>query len=161
MVLAHARALLVGAVPGGTAYVQEDLRDPESILREATQFLDFSEPVALMLLSVLHFLDETDQPETVVKTLLDAGITMHARDSDQFARLAFSGLEMVPPGVVLVSEWRPGMSGPLPTPAEVSCYGGIGCKLLSRAARPRPVSWRGRGSARWPRHARRASGPAG
>ena len=47
------------------------------------------------------------------------------RDSDAFARLAFSGLELVPPGVVLVSEWRPEGDDPRPTPAEVSWYGGV------------------------------------
>jgi hypothetical protein len=166
MVLAHARALLVGSSPGSIAYIQDDLRDPGSILDEAMQFLDFSEPIALILVAVLHFLDDCDLPESVVKTLLDAlapgsylaashmtlehdpdavgggqrvyldaGIMMHARDADQFARFAFSGLEMVPPGVVLVSEWRPGTPGPLPMPAEVSCYGGIGRKVLPSGAR--------------------------
>ena len=50
------------------------------------------------------------------------------RDSDVFARLAFSGLELVPPGVVLVSEWRPEGDEPRPTPAEVNCYGGVARK---------------------------------
>jgi S-adenosyl methyltransferase len=50
------------------------------------------------------------------------------RDCDEFAALAFSGLELVPPGVVLVSEWRPESSGPRPTPAEVNCYGGVARK---------------------------------
>ena len=53
---------------------------------------------------------------------------MHARDADEFASLAFSGLELVPPGVVLVSEWRPDSNAPRPTPAEVSCYGGVARK---------------------------------
>jgi hypothetical protein len=53
---------------------------------------------------------------------------MHVRDADQFARLAFGGLEIVPPGVVLVSEWRPDSRTPRPTPAEVSCYGGVARK---------------------------------
>ena len=60
-------------------------------------------------------------------------MTMQGRDSDEFARLAFPGLEMVPPGVVLVSEWRPEQgTAPRPTPAEVSCYGGTGRKPLAR-----------------------------
>ena len=59
---------------------------------------------------------------------LDAGITMHARDADHFARLAFADLEMVPPGVVLVSEWRPDSRAPRPTPAEIGCYGGVARK---------------------------------
>jgi hypothetical protein len=57
-----------------------------------------------------------------------AGLPMNTRDSDEFAALAFSGLELVPPGVVLVSEWRPDTNAPRPTPAEVSCYGGVARK---------------------------------
>ena len=53
---------------------------------------------------------------------------MQKRDSDEFAGLAFRGLELVPPGVVLVSEWRPTDPGPRPTPAEVNCYGGVARK---------------------------------
>jgi hypothetical protein len=41
---------------------------------------------------------------------------------------AFTGLELVPPGVVLVSEWRRSHSGPCPGPAEVNCYGGVARK---------------------------------
>jgi hypothetical protein len=57
-----------------------------------------------------------------------AGLPAQLRDSDEFARLAFAGLEMVSPGVVLVSEWRPDSDGPRPVPAEVSVYGGAACK---------------------------------
>ena len=42
--------------------------------------------------------------------------------------MAFTGLDLVPPGVVLVSEWRPDDEGPLPLPTEVSCYGGVARK---------------------------------
>ena len=161
LVLAHARALLTSAPEGRTAYVRADLRSPASILSSPVvrEVLDFGQPIALMLIAVLHFLHDEDKPDGVVGTLLsalpsgsylaashmtlehdagavgggqqvylDAGIPMHARDSDQFARLAFSGLEMVPPGVVLVSEWRPDSDAPRPTPAEVSCYGGVARK---------------------------------
>jgi hypothetical protein len=161
MVLSHAQALLTSSPEGRTAYFQADLRSPEGmvscpLLREV---LDFSQPIALMLVAVLHFLRDEDKPDEVVGTLLDAlppgsylaashmtlehdpvavgggqqayldaGLTMRARDSDEFARLAFSGLEMVPPGVVLVSEWRPDSRAPRPTPAEISCYGGVARK---------------------------------
>jgi hypothetical protein len=57
-----------------------------------------------------------------------AGLPAQARDSGDFARLAFAGLDLVPPGVVLVSEWRPETDGPLPAPAELSLYGGVGRK---------------------------------
>jgi len=50
------------------------------------------------------------------------------RDSDEFAKIAFPGLDLVTPGVVLVSEWRPERLGPRPTPAEVACYGGVARK---------------------------------
>ena len=161
LVLAHARALLPSSSAGRTAYVQADLRDPTGILSSplVREVLDFGQPIALMLIAVLHFLDDEDKPDEIIGALLDAlpagsylaashitlehdpvavgggqqvyldaGITMHSRDADQFARLAFTGLEMVPPGVVLVSEWRPDVTGPRPTPAEVSCYGGIARK---------------------------------
>jgi hypothetical protein len=58
-----------------------------------------------------------------------AGLSAQARNSDEFAHLAFTGLELVPPGVVLVSEWRPVRgAGPRPAPAEVNCYGGVARK---------------------------------
>jgi hypothetical protein len=61
-------------------------------------------------------------------TMRSAGISAQARNSDDFARLAFSGLELVPPGVVLVSEWRADSDGPHPAPSEVNCYGGVARK---------------------------------
>jgi len=161
MVLAHARALLASAPGGRTAYIQADLKSPFDILSSPVtrSVLDFTKPVALMLVAVLHFLQEEDKPEAVLSTLLDAlpsgsylaashittehdpvgvgggqrayreaGIPMHTRDADEFASLAFSGLELVPPGVVLVSEWRPDSDAPRPNPAEVSCYGGVARK---------------------------------
>ncbi len=161
MVLVHARALLTSAPEGRTAYIQADLRSPLDILSSPVvrSVLDFGQPVALMLVAVLHFLQEEDKPEAVLKTLLDAlppgsylaashitvehdpegvgggqrvyrkaGLPMNTRDADEFASLAFSGLELVPPGVVLVSEWRPDSNAPRPTPAEVSCYGGVARK---------------------------------
>lgn len=53
---------------------------------------------------------------------------MQWRDADVFARLAFNGLELVPPGVVLPSEWRSNDPGLRPTPADVSCYAGVARK---------------------------------
>jgi hypothetical protein len=161
MVLIHARALLSSSPEGRIAYVQGDLRDPVEILASPAvrSVLDFGQPVALMLIAVLHFLEDADQPGAVLATLLDAlppgsylaathltlehdpegvgggqrvyhraGLPMRARDSGEFARLAFSGLDLVPPGVVLASEWRPETAAPRPSPAEVSCYGGVARK---------------------------------
>ena len=61
-------------------------------------------------------------------TMRSAGISAQARNSDEFARLAFSGLDLVSPGVVLVSEWRSDDDCPHPAAAEVNCYGGVARK---------------------------------
>jgi S-adenosyl methyltransferase len=161
MVLAHARALLTSSPEGRTAYIQADLRDPGSLLGSPVlrEVLDLGQPVALMLIAVLHFIPDEDEPGKVIAALLDAlppgsylaashttaehdrerwasleeayrsgGIRGQLRDSGEFARLAFTGLRLVPPGVTLVSQWRPAGSGPPPTPAEVSIYGGVARK---------------------------------
>jgi S-adenosyl methyltransferase len=161
LVLVHARALLTSAPEGRTTYIQADIRDPEAILAaQATrELLDFSQPVGLLLLGILHLLADADQPARIVAALLDAlpsgsylvashlttehdrertaagqavmrdaGMTMQKRDSGVFAEIAFSGLELVPPGVVLVSEWRPEGGRERPSPAEVNIYGGVARK---------------------------------
>lgn len=77
-----------------------------------------------------HLTTEHDPVATSAgqQTMREAGMAMQKRDSDDFARLAFSGLEMVPPGVVLVSEWQPTETGPRPLPSEVNCYAGVARK---------------------------------
>jgi SAM-dependent methyltransferase len=156
------------AVPKSrVVYVDNDplviahLRDPAAILSDPAVrgVLDLSQPVALLLVAVLHFVPDEDKPAEAVAALLDAlapgsylvashathehdpagssagqdtyrsyGVKACARDSADFARLAFPGLDLVPPGVVLVSEWRPGGPAPRPAPAEVGIYGGVGRK---------------------------------
>jgi S-adenosyl methyltransferase len=161
IVLAHARALLASGPEGRTAYIDADLREPEKILasRAVAETLDLSEPVALMLVAVLHFLPDEDDPAHSVSTLLDAlpsgsylvashatleydeeavsgagrayqgrGLAGQLRTIDELAELAFRGLDMVDPGVVPVSEWRPEGNRPRPLPAEVNANGGVGRK---------------------------------
>jgi O-methyltransferase involved in polyketide biosynthesis len=74
MVLAHARALMTSSLEGVTAYVQADLRDPEAILADPalTAAIDFTRPVAVLMIAVLHFLEDADRPEQVVARLLRA-----------------------------------------------------------------------------------------
>jgi O-methyltransferase involved in polyketide biosynthesis len=72
IVLAHARALLTSTPQGATAYVQADLRDPGKIVREAAATLDFSQPVAVMLLMILQYIPDPDDPWGIVARLLDA-----------------------------------------------------------------------------------------
>jgi hypothetical protein len=161
LVLAHARALLTSSPEGRTAYIQADLRSPGEILSSpgVREVLDFAQPVALMLVGILHFLEDKDEPERIIATLLDAlppgsyltashlnpehdpvgvaggvrayqagGLAVQARDSSEFAAVAFRDLKLVAPGVVSVSEWRPESDVLQPTLAEVSCYGGMGRK---------------------------------
>jgi hypothetical protein len=161
IVLAHARALLASHPDGLCAYIDADLRQPEQILRHpaTARSLDLSQPVALMLVALLHFIPDADQPRRIVRTLLDAlpsgsylvashatdvhnqdglagagrayqdgGMRGALRSPDEFARLAFAGLDLVDPGVVLVSEWRPDSAAPRPLAAQVSTYGGVARK---------------------------------
>ena len=157
IVLAHAGALLASAPSGRTAYLDADLRDPEQILASpaVARTLDLTRPVALMLVAVLHFVVDADDPARLVGTLLGAlapgsylvashvtaehdpagvgglvrtyrqgGIPAQARTAAEFAALAFRGLELIDPGVVLVSEWRR-PAGARPPAAEVNWYGAI------------------------------------
>jgi hypothetical protein len=72
VVLAHARALLTSSPEGATHYIDSDLRDTGKILAEAAQTLDFSRPVGVMLIAVLHLISDEDDPFAIVTRLLDA-----------------------------------------------------------------------------------------
>jgi hypothetical protein len=155
IVLAHARALLDSAPEGATAYIEADLRDTAAILREAGRTLDLSQPVALMMLAVLHFIPDDDDPAGLTGQLMDglapgSFVTISAGtddiDTDQVTRAVggfnhqrvaarvflrshgdiarfFTGLDMVEPGLVPVTDWRPGVPA-----APVPCYGGMARK---------------------------------
>jgi O-methyltransferase involved in polyketide biosynthesis len=155
LVLAHARALLSSSPQGATDYLDADLHDPETILRAAVQTLDFSQPVAIMLLGVVNFIADHDEARSVVSRLLDAvpsgsylalshtttgpGIdeavaywNQHGipkliqRPREQVARF-FTGLELLEPGVVACSRWRPEAT-PWGEPEEVHIVCGVGRK---------------------------------
>jgi S-adenosyl methyltransferase len=170
LVLAHARALLTSSLDGRTAYIEADLREPEKILADpiVRETLDFTQPIALMLISVLHFIADSDDPAGILATLLDAlppgsflaashispehnpvgihsledtyreaGVTVKARTAEEFGRLVFTGLDLVDPGVVLVTEWRQGPDDVHPpAPSEINGYGAVGRKPLDRQAPP-------------------------
>jgi hypothetical protein len=70
IVLLHARALLKSAPQGACDYIQADLHDTETILAEAAKTLDFSQPVALMLLAILQFIPDSEDPAGLVSRLL-------------------------------------------------------------------------------------------
>ena len=70
VVLAHARALLVSTPEGKTAYLHADLRDPGMILQEAGRTLDFSQPTAVMLVSILQLIRDEEDPYGIVAQLM-------------------------------------------------------------------------------------------
>jgi O-methyltransferase involved in polyketide biosynthesis len=155
VVLAHARALLTSSPEGATAYVDADLRDPQRILELSAPTLDLDRPVGLMLLGVLGHIGDDDQARAIVKRLLDAlpsgsyltvcdgtnviseagveaqrlynqsgAVPYRLRRPDQLAAF-FDGLELVEPGVVSCTRWRPDGDRP---PRATDAYGGVGRK---------------------------------
>jgi len=155
IVLTHARALLTSAPTGSNAYLDADVRRPDSILEhpDLRATLDFTKPVALILVAVLHFVRDDEDPAGIVSKLvgsLPAGsfvVASHAtweyqsaaaiaeltannadgrfvaRTGDQLAGL-LGDLEFVDPGLVSVSRWR-AEPAPQPRPSieDVSCNG--------------------------------------
>ncbi|MBS2963117.1 SAM-dependent methyltransferase [Actinocrinis puniceicyclus] len=74
IVISHAGALLADHDPAHTSIVYGDLRDPVAILHHprVRAVLDFNEPVAILLVSVLHFIDDGDRPAEIVRALMQA-----------------------------------------------------------------------------------------
>ncbi len=157
LVLAHARALLTSTPEGSCAYLDADVRDPEDILRRAAATLDFSRPIGLMMLGILgnvwdhaeamsvrdrlvaalpsgsHVVVEDGtnavDPEAAAeaeRTRAEAGDPYRLRTPDQIAAF-FHGLDLLEPGVVSVSRWRPEAT-PFGEPPEVTAYCGVAVK---------------------------------
>ena len=158
IVLAHARALLTSGPAGVTAYVDADVRDTDKLLQAAAQTLDFSQPVALMLLGILNFVVDDDEAHAIVNRLLDAvpsdsylavvhptqevvgeamaevlrrwkergGAPMVDRSPQELARF-FDRLELLEPGVVPCTQWRPDPGDPS-SQVEVPHFCAVGRK---------------------------------
>ena len=136
IVLRHAQALLHSTPEGATHYVHADVRDPDTILRLAAETLDFTRPVALSLVALTHYLGDeaydllaryVDElapgsfvilsqvtpdlsPEAIEKAAEQfrrSGTPFFPRSLAEFSRF-FDGLELLGPGVIPVSGWRPG-----------------------------------------------------
>jgi SAM-dependent methyltransferase len=135
--VAHSR-LILDDNPDATV-IQADLRDPASILSdpETQLLLDFTKPIALLLVAVLHFLPDTDNPQQIVATLRDALppgsylVISHAcRDAMPAAAAVetvyqsrvesrgrartreeisrfFDGFTLIDPGLAWITQWRP------------------------------------------------------
>ena len=153
MVLAHANALLTNVSPEGrTAYIHADVREPEQIITEARAQLDFSRPVAVMLLGILgHATPDFADMLQVIHTLMaavpsgsylvlqDGSDTSETgrvtaemnngyalRSPDEF-RECFAGLDLVEPGVVSSPFWRPEPTD-IGEPQHIDLYGAVGRK---------------------------------
>lgn len=158
MVLVHARALLTSTPAGSTDYLHADIRDPERILDEAARTLDFTRPVALMLLGVINYILDDAEAHAIVDRLLEslpsgsylamshptaevhteaieASVAQYnssgappikTRSRQELTRF-FDGLELLQPGVVSCSLWRPDPSD-VGTPTEVTQYCGVARK---------------------------------
>jgi hypothetical protein len=155
IVYTYDNAFLSGA--GATSIVLADLRDPRAIVDhpDVRRVIDFDEPVALLLVAVLHFLTDAEEPAQVVAALRDAlpagsflvlshatgdlaerseaqavykqaSATLNLRSHAEVERL-FNGFELVEPGVVQVPFWRPDAPPPARS-GEIGFYGGVARK---------------------------------
>jgi S-adenosyl methyltransferase len=155
LVLVHARALLTSSPQGSCEYVDADVREPGKILHAAAGLLDFDPPVALLLMGIMgHIGDEHAYP--VVSELVaglpagsylalydgsdvseafnaaqdgynQTGATPYFLRSPERIAAFFGGLDLVEPGVVPCTRWRPDHT-PFSPPAEAETYGGVGHK---------------------------------
>jgi len=155
LVMAHLRALTTCPGPGCSACVEADVRSYQEILAhpQVHETLDLTRPVGLMLVSVLHFVSDDEDPYGIVAGLarslapgsylvLSHGTMDFAppqnlsmvgsspqhgsiwpRSRDEVARFV-DGLEVLEPGIMSVADWRAeDEPGPRPNPTETGIYG--------------------------------------
>jgi hypothetical protein len=171
IVVAHARALLTGHDPAATWVLEADVRDPAALLWRLppTPVLDLREPVALLLVSVLHFLTDADHPELLVKQLMGALapgsylVLSHAStegDAEKAQTAAehyrhtsapitlrspqritgfFDGLDLLDPGVVPQPWWRPDAEVTADPDANWG-YGGVAQNAETSSPHPAPYT---------------------
>jgi S-adenosyl methyltransferase len=72
VVLLHAQALLTSSALGALDYIDADLRDPQKLLARAARTLDFSRPVAVMLIAIMHVIGDQDDPGGIIRQLMAA-----------------------------------------------------------------------------------------
>jgi hypothetical protein len=157
IVLVHAQALLRGSPEGTVAYLDADLRDPGTILEDAAKTLDFSQPIGLLLLGILHNVGDEYDPHGIVRRLVEAipagsylavchltadiypeaadfanalnecklNAPLVLRDHAQVLSY-FDGLDLVEPGVVELSKWRP--QNEWESTAAAALWGGVARK---------------------------------
>jgi O-methyltransferase involved in polyketide biosynthesis len=158
LVLAHAHALLMSTPEGACDYIDADVNDPGAIVRQAGQTLDFSQPIAIMMLGIVNFIIDTAQAQQIIRQLAGAlpsgsyvtishpttevdaapmtaaveywnkqgSAPMTLRTREEILTF-FDGMNLVEPGVVTCSRWRP-----QPTEVgeitDVTHFGGVALK---------------------------------
>src|SRR5579859_3788876 len=155
--IVHARALL--AKSPGVAVVEADLRRPEEVLELARSagLLDFSQPLAVLMVAILHFITDDDDPGRILSTFIAAmapgsylalSHATHDAQPEEASRAAamyrrassplvtrtraeiaalFAGLPLVDPGLVFTVQWRPDQPPPDP-PEAAGMYAGVAYK---------------------------------
>lgn len=143
VVLAHAQDMLRAGPEGATTFLYEDLRNVDDVVAQASETLDFTHPVAVMLISVVHAITDDQDPAAIVAGLVDAippgsYLVMTHMSSEiapetakflerlnaylpepmidrSYAEIAgfLAGLELIEPGIVPIDQWRP--NGKTPT----------------------------------------------
>jgi SAM-dependent methyltransferase len=114
-------ALILAAV----LHFVPDGDNPEEIMRTLLGVLPAGSYLVASHISAEHVPEREAEAHRPYR---EAEIPLQSRDSGEFARLAFGDLDLVPPGVVLVSEWRREGAAAGPMPSEVNFYGGVGRK---------------------------------
>jgi len=157
LVLAHARALLTNTTPEGvTTYLDADVRRPGEIVSDARNVLNFTRPIAVMFMGILGHLPDDGQARSVVARVLASvpsgsylalydgvltdcakieaeeayagtgAVAYHNRSPQRISRF-FEGLELVEPGLVSITRWRPDCVG-VGTAEQAGCYGAVARK---------------------------------
>ncbi|WP_216893121.1 SAM-dependent methyltransferase [Nocardia alni] len=157
IVLAHARALMSSTQQGRTTYINADMREPESILAapQLRETLDLDEPVGLLLIAMLHFIEDDQEALRVVRQVIDAlpsgsyfatTIATDDFDPEPLAKVRdlyhahgetlewrtkaqaqefFTGLELEEPGLVQMHKWRPDSSNEGIADSDIAMYAAV------------------------------------
>lgn len=160
LAVAHSELLLTDN-PNACA-VHADLRQPNAILeaRQTRRLLDFDEPVAVLMVALLHFVSDADDPKSLLKRYQQALmpgsylVMSHATEEGLNARVGtaaemyqvtnkpaytrdraqitelFDGFELVDPGVVYTPQWRPDVEDEVLEPGRSAALGGVGRKIM-------------------------------
>ncbi|MBO0848820.1 MAG: SAM-dependent methyltransferase [Pseudonocardia sp.] len=154
LVLAHARALLTNTTPEGvTAYVDADIHDPDTVVADARNILNFNQPIAVLFMGILGHVADLEEARSIVSRIMAATVSgsylvqwdstntseariqatanynktgavpYNLRSPEQIARF-YDGLDLLEPGVVSISRWRPAVDGV----ALADAYGAVARK---------------------------------